>query len=347
MLNDVLRPSGVGSEFGTGFTGHHIEDSVAAASVVSVSHTSGYSIDESNTNAFYDDASSEYDARTKGDAMGTGAPGATPVGAGKGKAQTQCTCDGTLVTLYIQMQLCEYALHDWLRVRDTSSPQVLYAEAMHIFHQVVLGVAYIHSLKLVHRDIKPQNIFLRTSVGSRPVVKIGDFGLAREASEIVYMQSNFMSSSTHSSSSDQHTSGVGTSTYAAPEQTRGGVLSEKSDIFSLGLLLFELLYVFGTSMERYALFDNLRKGMLPDTLVKQFPKESAFILWMTAARPNDRPSAVDILHGESGLFDQVILQQNHVLHLEQRLATAETALRTQSLELERLRRLLRDNKIVP
>ena len=72
---------------------------------------------------------------------------------------------------------------------------------------------------------------------------------------------------------DTHTSGVGTEAYAAPEQLSGGVLTEKSDIFSLGILLFELLCVFNTAMERAVCFDDLRKRRLPDAIVKQYPKE--------------------------------------------------------------------------
>ena len=70
-----------------------------------------------------------------------------------GDAYQECRCVSSFVTLYIQMQLCEYALNDWLLKRSTA-PSVLYAEAIHIFHQVVSGVQYIHSMKLIHRDIK-------------------------------------------------------------------------------------------------------------------------------------------------------------------------------------------------
>lgn len=241
-------------------------------------------------------------------------------------------CTDTFITLYIQMQLCEYALNDWLSLRDTSSMDVLHAEALHVFHQVVSGVHYIHSMRLIHRDIKPRNIFLRTSVGNRPVVKIGDFGLAREAAEMVVVESEAPSANT----GDTHTSGVGTEAYAAPEQLTGGALTEKSDIFPLGMLLFELLCVFSTAMERAISFDELRQRKLPSQLVRDFPKESAYILWLTAPLPKDRPAAVDILQGESRLFDSDALAQNHVLHLEQQLTAAEAMLRAKDKEIEAL-----------
>lgn len=139
---------------------------------------------------------------------------------------------------------------------------------------------------------------------------------------------------------------MGTSTYAAPEQLKGGVLTEKSDIFSLGLLLFELLYVFQTSMERFTLFNDLRRHRkLPEKLVKEYPQESVFILWLTAPNASDRPSADELLHADSGLFDAVLLERNHVFHLEQRLASAETALRARDAEISKLRTLLCEHHI--
>jgi serine/threonine protein kinase len=70
-----------------------------------------------------------------------------------------------------------------------------------------------------------------------------------------------------------HTSGVGTESYAAPEQLRGGMLTARSDVFSLGVLLFELLCPFETGMERATRFEELKRGTLPSALVKEYPKE--------------------------------------------------------------------------
>ncbi|XP_074775759.1 eukaryotic translation initiation factor 2-alpha kinase 1 isoform X2 [Athene noctua] len=88
--------------------------------------------------------------------------------------------------LHIQMQLCELSLWDWIvdrnkrcneRTEETSSPyHIVDARwTMKIFQELLEGVCYIHSMGVMHRDIKPRNIFLH---GSDHHVKIGDFGLA-------------------------------------------------------------------------------------------------------------------------------------------------------------------------
>ena len=74
------------------------------------------------------------------------------------------------------------------------------------------------------------------------------------------------------------TSNIGTTTYASPEQLSSDTLqySTKSDIFSLGVIFFELFFPFATGMERYEVIKNLRKGSLPDHFVRRWPKEVWF-----------------------------------------------------------------------
>lgn len=89
---------------------------------------------------------------------------------------------------------------------------------------------HIHFNGFVHRDIKPSNIF-RTKEG---VIKIGDFGLVKDIREEVDGKFSLECSPSQS----EHTSNVGTHSYASPEQLNGSVYDFKTDIFSCGLLFF-------------------------------------------------------------------------------------------------------------
>lgn len=95
-------------------------------------------------------------------------------------------------------------------------------EAAEIAIQICEGLAQAHENQIVHRDIKPHNILL----GHNGKVKITDFGIARAASSSTITQTGSVMGSVH---------------YFSPEQARGGVVGEKSDIYSLGIVLFEML----------------------------------------------------------------------------------------------------------
>ncbi|KAL1458725.1 hypothetical protein WDU94_008848 [Cyamophila willieti] len=80
------------------------------------------------------------------------------------------------VTLYIQMQLCQITLKQWLSCSTFETPCPLYdSQVGYIFKQIVQGLDYIHSQGIVHHDIKPSNIFVSHDLKS---VQVGDFGLA-------------------------------------------------------------------------------------------------------------------------------------------------------------------------
>lgn len=75
----------------------------------------------------------------------------------------------------------------------------------------------------------------------------------------------------------KHTEQVGTHLYMSPEQLHGRQYSYKVDIYSLGLILFELLMVFGTEMERIATIKKLRSNKFPDGFQEKFENEVSHI----------------------------------------------------------------------
>lgn len=97
------------------------------------------------------------------------------------------------------------------------------AELLHLGRQISSGLAAAHSQSLIHRDVKPANILLEH--GTDQKIKITDFGLARTADDASLTRSGMIS---------------GTPLYMAPEQAMGQTLDHRSDLFSLGSVLYEL-----------------------------------------------------------------------------------------------------------
>lgn len=97
-----------------------------------------------------------------------------------------------------------------------------YQEVINIMSQVLSAVQVAHEHNIIHRDLKPQNIL----IDENGVAKITDFGIAVAMSENSLTQTNTVLGSVH---------------YLSPEQARGGMATKKSDIYSLGIILYELL----------------------------------------------------------------------------------------------------------
>lgn len=170
--------------------------------------------------------------------------------------------------LYIQMQLCrKESLKDWLQKNDMN---IRGNQTFTIFKQIVGAVEYVHLKGLIHRDLKPGNIFF--SLDGQ--VKIGDFGLVTDMLDERKVQTPCGDETgLPSLTCVQHTEQVGTHLYMSPEQLCGGPYNYKVDIYSLGLILFELLVVFGTEMERIDTLRALRSSNFPSDFQKSRKQE--------------------------------------------------------------------------
>ncbi|XP_006801011.1 eukaryotic translation initiation factor 2-alpha kinase 1 isoform X2 [Neolamprologus brichardi] len=238
--------------------------------------------------------------------------------------------------LYIQMQLCERSLKDWISERNAKPKEeqitrcpyacVDTEHTLRLLRHILEGVEYIHSNGIMHRDLKPRNIFLH---GHDCHVRIGDFGLA--CRDII---ADGLKSNTSPYSDCSHTSGVGTFVYAAPEQLKGSNYNSKSDMYSIGVLALELFQPFGTEMERVRTLGDLREGKIPDSFCHRWPVLTKYIMKLTDKEPSVRPTASQLLQSElfcskdkviHGLQRRVEEQEEEIMQLRRRITQLQTS----------------------
>ncbi|XP_026939655.1 eIF-2-alpha kinase GCN2 isoform X2 [Sagmatias obliquidens] len=203
--------------------------------------------------------------------------------------------------LYIQMEYCEKST-----LRDTID-QGLYRDTVRLwrlFREILDGLAYIHEKGMIHRDLKPVNIFL----DSDDHVKIGDFGLATDHLAFAADGKQDDTSGDHLIKSDPsgHLTGmVGTALYVSPE-VQGSTKSaynQKVDLFSLGIIFFEMCYhPMVTASERIFVLNQLRDPTSPkfpeDFDDGEHTKQKSVISWLLNHDPAERPTATELLRSE-------------------------------------------------
>ncbi|XP_050471218.1 eIF-2-alpha kinase GCN2 isoform X3 [Bombus huntii] len=209
--------------------------------------------------------------------------------------------------MYIQMEFCEKST---LRTAIDNGVYEDQERVWRLFREIVEGLAHIHQQGMIHRDLKPVNIFL----DSNDHVKIGDFGLAT---------TNILSSFVQTMETDKESQGfekgisfgtedvgsltgqVGTALYVAPELTTKAakaIYNQKVDIYSLGIILFEMCYKpLTTGMERIKVLLNLRSKeiILPSEIQQADMSRQIHILrWLLNHDPSQRPTAQELLSSE-------------------------------------------------
>lgn len=240
--------------------------------------------------------------------------------------------------LYIQMQYCAGRnLGDYLALPNR--PMEL-SKVLKIFVQIASALAHVHSCGLIHRDLKPANIFVADTEGDS--IKLGDFGLSRYAANVnlnapatveehhqqltttVATSSTNIASGHHMYSSSvwsvsmsnvseaEVTAGVGTYLYASPEQVAGKKYNAKTDVYSLGMILFELCHErFTTTMERYIALRNARENVFPVEFRwnQRSPELMTMVSKLLSHDPAARPSADEVVKWGQEFYESSLAHQ--------------------------------------
>ncbi len=166
------------------------------------------------------------------------------------------------------------------------------------------------------------------------ILKIGDFGLSKPLDggvNIVTSQETNEKALSVLGSSNDHTFGLGTASYASPEQLNGSNYDHKADMFSLGIILFELLSNFGTASERIQSIKVLRNEHVPEDFIFQYPKESIVIKSLISKNPMLRPNAVDLLNNETLWSSNAEVEM-----LKEKLSSSEEIIQSQNQKISQL-----------
>ena len=160
-----------------------------------------------------------------------------------------------------------------------------------LFIQAGRGLAAAHAVGIVHRDFKPDNVFLVEQAGRRDVVKLVDFGIAKLAAEI-------------GGGNTQTGAVMGTPAYMSPEQAAGeGTIDPRSDLYSVGITMFQMatgklpFADAGPSFGKILVAHLQQPPPLPRSIEPQVPEELERIILRTLEKkPEDRYGSMSELH---------------------------------------------------
>ncbi len=183
--------------------------------------------------------------------------------------------------IYIVMELLGgQSLSNYIKTEK----KLIISEAIEIMFQISDALSYIHSKNITHRDMKPDNIMVERDSTGKTVVKLLDFGLARIDTFTKLTQTGSIMGSIH---------------YLSPEQLTGGKVSDKSDMFSTGIIFYELLkgekpFNGNTTVE------IMQSILTEEPDIKNDPNEGILnelfdiIKKMLSKNPDKRPSAIQL-----------------------------------------------------
>ncbi|MFL5356019.1 serine/threonine-protein kinase [Archangium sp.] len=166
------------------------------------------------------------------------------------------------------------------------------AEVIRLITEVLGALSAAHAVGVIHRDLKPGNIFVVLESNGSEYVKVLDFGLAKQGA------------TPHSATPQTRASMiVGTPEYMAPEQACGQPVSPRTDLYAVGVILFEMLTgrlpFRGDSPMHVAIQQVQAQPPRPSSLVDGLPAElEALILRLLAKEPEQRPASADAVARE-------------------------------------------------
>ena len=184
----------------------------------------------------------------------------------------------------ILMEYCPYGdLLQYIRSYegDHIDPDIV----LYIFIQIALGLKYLHDRKILHRDLKGQNVFIfdyiEIDCKKVPIVKIGDFGISKI---LEYTQ-------------EKARTGIGTPYYFSPELCADLPYNNKSDVWSLGCILYELCtkrHAF-QGREMHVLMQRILRGVYMPVPLPYRGNIQRLVDTLLSQKADDRPSVNNIL----------------------------------------------------